>query len=65
MAGGMALMLMSKKLKPGQPGTERLVTQYGAHLVSVRCHYDAGHCNRFKAIELKNVSYGGKPNVSV
>jgi len=58
-------MLMSKKLKLGQPGTKLLVTQYGAHLVYMRCHYDAGHCNRFKTIELKNVSYSVKPNVSV
>ena len=50
-------MLMGKKLKLGQPGTERLFTQYVAHLVCVRCRYDAGHCNRFKTIEPKNVSY--------
>jgi hypothetical protein len=62
--GRMALMLMSKKLKLGQPGTKRLVTQYGAQLVCVRCHYDAGHCNRFETIELKNVSYDGKPDAS-
>src|SRR5262249_26359976 len=43
-AGRMALMLMSKKLKLGQPATKRLVTQHGAHLVCVLCHYDAGHC---------------------
>ena len=58
-------MLMGKKLKLGQPGTERLFTQYGAHSVCLRRRYDAGHCNRFKTIELKNVSYSGKPNVSV
>jgi len=58
-------MLMGKKLKLDQPGTERLFTKYGAHLICMRCRYDAGHCNRFKRIELKNVSYIGKPNVSV
>ena len=61
----MALMLMGKKLKLGQPGTERHFTQYGAHFVCVRCRYDAGHCNRFKTIELKYASYSGMPNVSV
>jgi hypothetical protein len=58
-------MLMSKKLKTGQPGTERLITQYGARLVCVSYRYDAGHCKRFKTIELRDVSYSGKPNVSV
>jgi hypothetical protein len=45
-------MLMSKKLKPGQPGTKRLVTQYGARLVCVRYRYDANQCKRFKTVEL-------------
>ena len=50
-------MLMNKKLKTGQQGTKRLITQYGAHLVCVRCRYDAGHRNRFKPIELRIISY--------
>jgi hypothetical protein len=52
----MALMLMSNESKTNQPGTNRLAIQYGAHLVCVRCRYDAGHSNRFKTIELRNVS---------
>jgi len=46
-------MLMSKKLKTGQPGNKRIVTQYDAHLACVRYRYDAGHCNHFKTIELR------------
>jgi len=49
-------MLMSKKLKLGQPGTKRLFTQYGAHLVCVRCRYDAGHHNCFDAPSLPDPS---------
>jgi hypothetical protein len=45
-------MLMSKKLNPGQPGTKRLVNQYGARLVCVRYRYDAAQGKRFKTIEL-------------
>jgi len=61
----MALMLMNKKLKTGQQGTKPLITQYGAHLVCVRCRYDAGHRNRFKPIKLRIISYSQKPSVSV
>lgn len=46
-------MLSSKKLKPGQPGTKRLVTQYGQSLLSVRYRYDAEQSRkRFKTVEL-------------
>lgn len=45
-------MLLSKKLKPGQPGTKRLVTQYGQSLLSVRYRYDAEQRKRFKTVEL-------------
>lgn len=45
-------MLMSKKLKPGQPGTKRLVGQYGQRLVCVRYRYDASQNKRFKTVEL-------------
>lgn len=45
-------MLMSKKLNPGQPGTKRLVNQYGARLVCVRYRYDAAQGKRFKTVEL-------------
>lgn len=58
-------MLMSKKLKTGQPGTGRLITQHGARLVCVSYRYDAEQRKRLKTIELRNVSYSGKPSVSV
>ncbi|MBS1789380.1 MAG: hypothetical protein JST85_16765 [Acidobacteria bacterium] len=45
-------MLLSKKLKPGQPGTKRLVAQYGQTLLNVRYRYDAEQCKRFKTVEL-------------
>jgi hypothetical protein len=45
-------MLMSKKLKPGQPGTKRLVGEYGQRLMCVRYRYDAVQSKRFKTIEL-------------
>ncbi len=43
---------MSKKLKPGQPGTKRLVGQYGERLLCVRYRYDAVQRKRFKTVEL-------------
>jgi len=45
-------MLMSKKLNPGQPGTKRLVSQYGGRLMCVRYHYAAAQGKRFKTVEL-------------
>jgi hypothetical protein len=52
LAGSVAAMLMSKKLHPGQPGTKRLVHQYGARLVCVRYRYDDVQGKRFKTVEL-------------
>jgi hypothetical protein len=48
----MAQMLISKKLKPGQPGTKRLVTQYGRRQVCARYRYDAEQRKHFKTVEL-------------
>lgn len=45
-------MLMSKKLKPGQPGAKRLVGQSGQRLVCVRYRYDASQHKQFKTVEL-------------
>lgn len=39
-------------LKPGQPGTRKLTTRYGARLVRVRYLYDATRRRRLKTIEL-------------
>jgi hypothetical protein len=45
-------MLRCKKLKPGQPGTKRLLAQYGERLVCVRYRYDPCRQRRFKTVEL-------------
>ena len=39
-------------LKPGQPGTKRLVEKYGESLVCVRFRYDAESQQRLKTVEL-------------
>jgi len=49
-----ALLLMSKKLKPGQPGIKLLTTQYGARLACVRYRYDAELVLAYR-IELRNI----------
>lgn len=38
--------------QPGQPGTKRLVEQYGAKLVCVRYRYDEPSGKRYKTAEL-------------
>ena len=40
------------KLKPGQPGTRKLVKQYGDRLVCVRYRYDALKRRRYTAAEI-------------
>ncbi|MBS1808395.1 MAG: hypothetical protein JST84_09405 [Acidobacteria bacterium] len=37
---------------PGQPGTKRLVAEYGAKLVCVRYRYDEAQGRRLKTVEL-------------
>ena len=39
-------------LKPGQPGTKRLVEKYGDALLCVRFKYDAESRQRLKTVEL-------------
>lgn len=39
-------------LKPGQPGTKRLVEKYGDSLLCVRFKYDAESRQRLKTVEL-------------
>ena len=46
------MTLESKKFYPGQPGTKRLVSQYGARLVCLRYRYDAAQGKRFKTVEI-------------
>ncbi len=43
---------MLRNLKPGQPGTKRLVAQYGEQLICVRYRYDSVRKTRRKTIEL-------------
>ena len=43
---------MLRKLKPGQPGTKRLLEQYGAQLICVRYRYDAVARKRVKTVEI-------------
>lgn len=38
--------------QPGQPGTKKLVEQYGSELVCVRYRYDDQRGKRYKTIEL-------------
>lgn len=38
--------------QPGQPGTKKLVEQYGAELVCVHCRYDDERGKRNKTVEL-------------
>ncbi len=38
--------------QPGQPGTKRLVKQYGAELICIRYRYDHQRGKRYKTIEL-------------
>ena len=45
-------MLTSRKLNPGQPGTKRLVSQYGARLMRMRYRYDPVQGKRYKTVEL-------------
>ena len=45
-------MLLSRKLKPGQPVTKRLVGQDGQRLLCVRYRYDGVQGKRCKTVEL-------------
>jgi hypothetical protein len=45
-------MLTRLKLKPGQKGTKKLLSQYGDALVCVRYRYDRASCTRAKTVEL-------------
>lgn len=45
-------MLRSKKLKPGQPGTKRLLAKYGDRLLCIRYRYDPQRGVKYKTVEL-------------
>ena len=45
-------MFIRSTRRPGQPGTKRLVAEYGDRLVCVRYRYDPVQGRRYKTIEL-------------
>ena len=45
-------MKINKIVKPGQPGTKKLMERYGENLVCVRYRYDNESKRKFKTIEL-------------
>jgi hypothetical protein len=45
-------MLTRLKLKPGQKGTKKLMSEYGDALVCVRYRYDRASCMRAKTVEI-------------
>jgi len=45
-------MRAKRKLLPGQPGTQKLLAQYGDDLVCVRYRYDPDAKKRIKTVEL-------------
>jgi hypothetical protein len=45
-------MKIQRTLLPGQPGTKRLVNQYGDNLVCVRYRYDLVHRQRLTTAEI-------------
>jgi len=49
-------------LRPGQPGTRKLVEKYGERLVRVRYVYDAAAGRRLKTVELVIETVPWKPN---
>ncbi len=46
------------KLKPGQKGTKKLLTQYGDALVCARYRYDKITNRQFKTVESKSLGCG-------
>ncbi|NWG20515.1 MAG: hypothetical protein HXY39_09315 [Chloroflexi bacterium] len=49
--------------RPGQPGTQAFVEQYGDRLVCIRYRYDADKKKRYKTIELivETIDWAPKP----
>lgn len=45
-------MRIKRKVMPGQPGTHKLVKQYGDALICVRYRYDTARKRRLKTVEL-------------
>jgi len=47
-----ALTIARRKLRPGQAGTKKLLSEYGEKLLCVRYRYDAANKRRIKTVEL-------------
>ena len=55
-------MRIKRVVKPGQPGTKKLVERYGENLVCVRYRYDEERKRMFKTIELIISDMPWQPN---
>lgn len=55
-------MKIKRIVRPGQPGTKKLVERYGDNLICVRYRYDAESKRTFKTIELVIESQPWQPN---
>ncbi|MFQ6112627.1 MAG: hypothetical protein ACE5NG_00915 [bacterium] len=55
-------MKTKRVVKPGQPGTKKLVERYGDHLICVRYRYDAENQRVLKTIELIIENKPWQPN---
>lgn len=51
----------AKRLKPGSPGTRRLLQRYGAELLCVRYRFDQATGKRFTTVELVVDERAGPP----
>lgn len=55
-------MKIKRIVRPGQPGTKKLVKQYGDNLICVRYRYDAKTKRMLKTIELIIENMPWQPN---
>jgi hypothetical protein len=55
-------MKIKRIVKPGQPGTKKLVEKYGDNLVCVRYRYDVNEKRKLKTIELIIENTPWQPN---
>ena len=55
-------MKINKIVKPGKPGTKKLVERYGENLVCVRYRYDVENKRKLKTIELIIENTPWQPN---
>ena len=55
-------MRIKRIVKPGQPGTKKLIEKFGDNLICVRYRYDAKNKRMFKTIELVIEDLPWQPN---